>query len=198
MKIIPMTAEACLKRLEPADAEEMFWLTDVNRPYLRQWLPWLDMVREVKDTARFIALTIDQHHRRQGTHYGIWYNGRLAGTLGVHSIDWANRKTSIGYWLGAQFQGKGLMTQAVAAYLDHLVFGEWDLERVAIQAATGNHKSRAIPERLGFRLEGVLRSNEFLYDHYVDHAVYGMLAAEWRSRTSADESGSGMRKKKLD
>jgi ribosomal-protein-serine acetyltransferase len=187
-----MTMEACLKQLEPADAEELFWLTDVNRAYLRQWLPWLDIVREVKDTAQFIALTIDQHKRRQGTHYGIWYKGRLAGTLGVHSIDWNNRKTSIGYWLGEQFQGKGLMTQAVAAYLDHLVFGEWNLERVAIQAATGNVKSRAIPERLGFQLEGVLRSNEFLYDHFVDHAVYSMLAAEWRGRRSAGMSRSGI------
>ncbi|MDP9371062.1 MAG: GNAT family N-acetyltransferase, partial [Chloroflexota bacterium] len=40
-------------------------------------------------------------------------------------------------------------------------------------------KSCAIPERLGFAREGTLRQVEWLYDHFVDHHVYGMLAAEW-------------------
>ena len=52
------------------------------------------------------------------------------------------------------------------------------------RAATGNAKSRAVPERLGFRLEGVARQSEWLYDHYVDHAIYAMLLEDWtRSRT---------------
>ncbi|QQE75157.1 GNAT family N-acetyltransferase [Brevibacillus composti] len=180
MKVIPVHADTVLRRLEMHDAKEMFWLTDTNRAHLRQWLPWLDYVTTEEDTRRFISATLDQDNRRQGTHFGIWHQGRLAGTVGVHNIDWTNRKTSIGYWLGAQYAGRGLMTESVSAYLDHLIFGEWDLHRATIHAATENHRSRAIPERLGFKLEGILRSNEFLYDHYVDHAVYGMLASEWR------------------
>ena len=39
---------------------------------------------------------------------------------------------------------------------------------------------RAVAERLGFRLEGVTRQTEWLYDRFVDHAVYGILASEWR------------------
>lgn len=180
MSRIPMTGGSFLKQLEPADAAEMYWLTDTNRTYLREWLPWLDYIHKVEDTAGFIHATIDQHNRNQGTHYGIWYNGRLAGTMGVHNLDWINKKTSLGYWLGAQFQGKGLMTEAVATYIDRLIFGSWDLEKVTIQAATGNHKSRSIPERLGFQLEGILRRNEYLYDHFVDHAVYSLLRSEWQ------------------
>lgn len=187
MRVLPMTEEAFLKQLEPSDAAEMFWLTDTNRAYLREWLPWLDYTRHVEDTAHFIAMTINQHNNNQGTHYGIWYRGRMAGTLGVHNLDWINKKTSLGYWLGAQYQGRGLMSMAVETYMDRLIFGSWGMEKVTIQAATGNAKSRAIPERLGFTLEGVLRQNEFLYDHYVDHAVYSMLRSEWldlRSRKS--------------
>jgi len=168
-----------LKQWERTDAEALFWLTEMNRHYLRQWLPWLDTVRRLEDTERFIALTLEQDANQQGKHFGIWYQGRLAGTVGVHRIDWTNRKTEIGYWLAAGYQGKGLMTAAVAAYIDRLIFGEWDLNKVTISAATGNLKSRAIPERLGFRLEGVIRCNEWLYDRYVDHAVYGLLAEEW-------------------
>ncbi len=183
MKRIVLSGEAELRQLELAHAEEMFWLTDKNRHYLRQWLPWLDMVRRVEHTERFIAMTLDQHASRQGTHYGIWFRGKLTGTIGVHNIDWNNRKTAIGYWLAADCQGRGLMTEAVAAYIDKLIFGEWNLQKVAISAATENRKSRAIPERLGFQLEGIIRSNEWLYDHFVDHAVYGLLASEWNLRT---------------
>ncbi|MFP3387319.1 GNAT family N-acetyltransferase [Brevibacillus sp. SIMBA_040] len=179
MRHIVMTEESYLKQLELADATEMFWLTDTNRAHLKEWLPWLDFTNRVEDTAGFIQMTINQHNNNQGTHYGIWFKGRLAGTLGVHNLDWINKKTSIGYWLGAGFQGNGLMTEAVAVYIDKLIFGSWGMEKVTIHAATENWKSRLIPERLGFQLEGVLRRNEFLYDHYVDHAVYSLLREEW-------------------
>jgi ribosomal-protein-serine acetyltransferase len=53
---------------------------------------------------------------------------------------------------------------------------------VEIGCAPGNRKSCAIPERLGFTREGVLRQREWLYDHFVDHVVYGILAEEWRAR----------------
>ena len=58
----------------------------------------------------------------------------------------------------------------------------------AYNAATANGlglkniKSRAIPERLGFKYEATLRQCEWLYDHYVDHAVYSMLASEYTDR----------------
>jgi ribosomal-protein-serine acetyltransferase len=40
-------------------------------------------------------------------------------------------------------------------------------------------KSRAIPEKLGFVQEGITRQEEWLYDHYVDHVIYGLLAKDW-------------------
>ena len=61
-------------------------------------------------------------------------------------------------------------------------FGELGLNRVSIACATENKKSCAVPERLGFRREGVVRQAERHYDHFVDHAVYATLASEWRKR----------------
>lgn len=180
MNDIQLFAGAELKVLVEEDAERMFRLIDQNRMHLREWLPWIDSTREPANTRGFIEGTVRLKELNQGIHYGIWYEGSFAGTLGVHGINWANRNTTIGYWLGVQFQGRGLMTHAVYQYTNHLVFGKWNLNRVQIAAATDNVRSRAIPERLGFQMEGILRENEFVNERFVDHAIYGMVASDWR------------------
>jgi ribosomal-protein-serine acetyltransferase len=54
-----------------------------------------------------------------------------------------------------------------------------DLQRIQIAAGTANRASRAIPERLGFKLEGILRGRENLYGTFIDHAMYSMLRSEF-------------------
>ena len=54
-------------------------------------------------------------------------------------------------------------------------FDTWKFNRISIECATQNTRSRAIPERLGFELEGIIRGIEWLDDHYSDHAMYGLL-----------------------
>jgi ribosomal-protein-serine acetyltransferase len=76
-------------------------------------------------------------------------------------------------------QGRGTMTAAVRALVDH-AFGEWGLHRVVIEAAVDNAPSRAVPERLGFREEGVRRAAERHGERYLDLVVYAMLAVDWR------------------
>ena len=90
-----------------------------------------------------------------------------------------NRKVEIGYWIAAKFQGKGIVTDACRALMEH-AFEEWKLNRVEIHCATGNKKSCAIPERLGFQLEGVLQKALFVHGKYLDSNVYGMLARDWK------------------
>jgi ribosomal-protein-serine acetyltransferase len=63
----------------------------------------------------------------------------------------------------------------VRVLVDH-AFGELELHRVEIQAAEGNRRSRAIPERLGFRQEGILREAECVGGRYLDVVVYGLVA----------------------
>ncbi|NTW87022.1 MAG: GNAT family N-acetyltransferase, partial [Holophagaceae bacterium] len=91
-----------------------------------------------------------------------------------------NRSAAIGYWLAREAEGQGLMTRAVTALLRH-GFRDLKLNRIEIRAGIRNRRSRAIPERLGFRREGTLRQAERLADRFVDHAVYGLLADEWRA-----------------
>jgi ribosomal-protein-serine acetyltransferase len=59
-------------------------------------------------------------------------------------------------------------------------FSRYALHRVEIRCATGNVKSAAIPQRLGFTEEGTLRQAEWLFDHWVDLRLFSMLAQDWK------------------
>ena len=168
-----------LELVEPRHAAELFHRVDENRGHLRRWLPWVDATRSAADILAFIERAQAQAGRNDGFQTAIVHRGAVVGMIGMHGIHWANRSTSLGYWLAEAAQGRGLMTQACRAYVGH-AFGALDLHRVEIRAATANERSRAVAERLGFQLEGVVREAEWLYDHYVDHALYGLLRSEWR------------------
>ena len=70
------------------------------------------------------------------------------------------------------------MTKACKALVTY-AFQELNLNRVEIRCAEKNFKSRVIPERLHFVNEGLIREAEWLYTHYVDHVVYGMIARDY-------------------
>lgn len=180
MFVYQINSDLYLKLLEIRDAEELFQITNDSRDHLREWLPWVDGTKSVEHSRAFIQATLHQYAVNNGLNAGIWWENQLVGCIGFHSIDWPNRKTSIGYWLAQTFQGRGIMTNATSALVD-LAFDGYGLNRVEIRAATSNVKSRAIPERLSFKNEGCIQEAEWLYDHFVDHIVYGMLAANWKS-----------------
>src|SRR4051812_9974486 len=160
-----------LRQLQMPDAEELFAVADRNRAYLREWLPWVDKTHSAAEIRDFIAARLEQFEAQQGPNAAIWLEGRIVGSVGCHPIDWANRNCSVGYWIDAAQQGKGVMTRCCAALLDYL-FHEMDLHRVTIQCGTGNRKSCAIPERLGFGREGLLREAEWVNDRWVDLLVW--------------------------
>jgi ribosomal-protein-serine acetyltransferase len=55
-----------------------------------------------------------------------------------------------------------------------------------IHCAPDNKRSRAIPERLGFREEARLRETELIRGRYLDGIVYGMLEPEWGRLSGED------------
>ena len=167
-----------LRLLEHHHAKELFSLIDNNRAYLRQWLPEWDVQKSLEDCKGVIKSSLEQLAANRGFTLGIWWEGRLAGMIGVGHIDWENRSTMIGYWLGEEYQGKGLVTGACHAVIDYL-FSELKLWRVEIRCATTNPKSCNIPKRLGFSKEGLLRQAQAFDGRYLDIEVYGLLAEEW-------------------
>ena len=184
----PIDDDTELRLLEERNTEELFALVDRNRAYLREWLPWLDATTTVEDERTFVRSSVEGFAKGTTVEFTIWHRGRVSGGIGLHFIDDVNRSAEIGYWVSEELQGRGLVTRACVAVLDHAI-GNLGLNRVVIRVDVGNTRSRAIPERLGFTQEGITRQSDWLYTRFRDMVLYSVLAEEWQHRKEGDASG---------
>lgn len=175
---VPLGDNLFLHLIEMQHAQELYTAVHASRGHLRRWLPWVDAMKTVEDFQPVIHAWLQQYADGRGFQAGIKKNGVLVGIIGLHDIDWMNRKTSLGYWLSEEYTRQGIMTKAIQAVLA-IIFNDYQLNRVQIQCGVANYDSQAIPKRLGFRFEGVVRDGEWLYDHYHDLVQYSLLREEW-------------------
>ncbi|RHW34166.1 N-acetyltransferase [Neobacillus notoginsengisoli] len=174
-------AEIELQLFQLQDCKRLYHLVNTNRNHLRDWLPWVDDMSSHYQYETIIPMWLKQFADNNGFNTGILYHRELVGAIGFHYIDWRNKHTSIGYYLAKNAEGNGIMTRSVQALLNY-AFIDLGLNRVEIRCGEGNSKSRAIPERLGFTIEGRIRDGEFLYNKPHDLIVYGMLARDWNRK----------------
>lgn len=180
--ILNLNDNVLIELIEMHHAEPLLALVNNNNDHLSQWLPWVPHMRSVENFQNFIAASMKRYHSKSEVPCIISVDGKVAGRIGLYSIDNYNMHASVGYWIGKEYEGKGIITKAAKAMIDH-GFRSLDLNRIEIRCGTGNHKSQAIPERLGFKQEGILRQAEKLYDKYIDLYLYSMLKDEWRPAT---------------
>ena len=104
-----------------------------------------------------------------------------AGSTRYMHIDWKNRVLHIGAtWIGQEFQGTGLNSAMKALMLTY-AFEDMDFEKVEFRIDERNIASRKAVEKLGAKLEGILRKNVYLDDGYKRNTCcYGLLREEWR------------------
>ena len=151
-----------LRALRPEDDSALVQLVEENQEFLARWLAWAHGYS--LDTARdFIARQRDRYASGAALTFALEVEGQLVGVIGLNWIDWPLREAEIGYWLAERHNGRGIMTRACRTLIDH-AFGSLGLRRIVIQAAAGNLPSRAIPERLGFRLEDVAQQARYTLD----------------------------------
>lgn len=147
-----------------------------ERIYLRTWLPFVDWTKGESDTLAYVQGVIDNEE----VQFSIYDADKFIGRIGFNHMDTINHKAEIGYWIIEEAQGKGIVTKSVKELLI-LAFTDLDLNKIVIRAGIGNTKSRKIPEKLGFTLEGIERDGELLVDNkYTDLAVYGLLKKEFK------------------
>jgi N-acetyltransferase len=108
--------------------------------------------------------------------------GRVAGMTTYMNVDAPNRRVEIGStWYRSSLQRSSLNTHCKLALLGHAFE---TLECIAVEFRTGffNHASRRAIERLGAKLDGILRSHQLNADGSLrDTCVYSVVASEWPS-----------------
>lgn len=169
-----------IRLVEERHALEIYSVVDAHRNYLRDWLAWVDATTGPDATRDWIRMGLEQFAAGNGFQAGIWVDGSYSGSIGFQPIQWLNRRTEIGYWLAPHAQGRGIMTAAAHA-LTAYALEDLSLNRVQIQCAIGNHKSQAIPRRLGFVEEGHIAQGQLLHGTYEDLVMFRMLRSEWAS-----------------
>ena len=166
-----------VRLLRADDADVLYDVTIRNRESLAPWMSWMDRVIDVSDTYAFLRAAEKEAYEHSAFKAGIWRQGSLIGCIDLHEIDWLNGNARIGYWLDKDYTGHGIMTRAVHLLVEY-AFEALDLHRIEIHVATENQRSRRIPERLDFTMEGVLRQVQRLRGAYYDHALYALLRDE--------------------
>ncbi|MDQ3801040.1 MAG: GNAT family N-acetyltransferase [Acidobacteriota bacterium] len=165
----------------PHQAEALTAVVRANLDRLSPWMPWATEDYSVESSREFIERNLKTLAEEGSFTMCVVQDGKIVGTMGFHKLDLNNKSAHIGYWLAREAEGKGLMTRCCRGLIEYL-FDERNLNRIQINCNVENVRSRAIPERLGFQLEGIHRQVEFLGNRFGDWAVYAMLKEDWKNK----------------
>jgi [ribosomal protein S5]-alanine N-acetyltransferase len=121
------------------------------------------------DAREFLQKTIPA---QPTTNFCIEINGTAVGGIGVRLGQDERRHTAtVGYWLGEDFWGRGIMTEAVAALTD-FCFENFPLRRISAEVFANNPASARVLEKAGFSFEGRLKNNVLKDGELLDSLLY--------------------------
>ena len=131
-----------------------------NQEHLKPWMPWAVNVPtaeeyEIWGRKRRLAFLA----REELPLMLLWREtGQYVGGSGMHNIKWEVPKFEIGYWIAQEFEGRGVMLEAVNA-ITIFLFETLNANRVEIRCDVNNVRSAAVARRAGYTHEGTLIHN---------------------------------------
>ncbi len=150
-------------------AEKFFALTDKNRAYLREWLPWLDFVQKVADTHKFLQDNCQSDKLGTTLNFFICDNDKIIGTIGLREI--TPQSALVGYWLDKSYSGQGITTNALQQLIG--IVQEKNLtQQIILRCNPQNMGSKKTALKCGFSYQETLKNAENLYGVYCDLEVY--------------------------
>ena len=152
-----------------------------QHPRYLSYYPWT--ARTATDAQDFVRMFIDQQaeepRRKFQLAVSLRGGGQLIGNCGIRrkaDNDW---EADIGYELAPEHWGQGYATEAAQAMVD-FGFRELGLHRVSSWCIADNFASAGVLERVGLKLEGRLRENEYYKGRWWETLLYGVLESEWK------------------
>jgi RimJ/RimL family protein N-acetyltransferase len=102
------------------------------------------------------------------------------GNVSLDSIESRHRSARLSVFVGDPVQrGRSIGSRAVRCMADY-AFNFLNLNRIWCKVTSGDERIATFYERLGFKMEGVMRQHEFVNGEYVDKTIFGLLSDEFR------------------
>jgi ribosomal-protein-alanine N-acetyltransferase len=167
------TNRVLLRRIEETDAEEIFQIRSDER--IMQFID-RPRAKSIEDARALISRITDDTNKSQGITWAITLkeNIKLLGTIGFWRITVEHFRAEIGYMLNFDYQGKGILSEAMPAILQY-GFETIGLHSVEAQVKPGNNASIKLLEKNGFVREAYFNENYFFDGKFLDTVVYSVL-----------------------
>jgi len=149
-----------LRAYKLSDAPKLYKLIHNNNHHFKQYFPMMLKLDNLEKCTKFIEEQIEGIEEKSKLAYGIYdlSTNTYIGHIFLKDIDWIIPKGQIGYFIDKDWQGSGLVTEALQAFSQHC-FDIWDLKKLYLRTALGNIGSQRVALKAGFELEGILRSD---------------------------------------
>lgn len=174
------TARLTLRPFTPADALPMFetWANDERVTRYLTWTPH----GSPELTKQLLADWCARYEDPACYNWAMELAGRLIGNISVVRLDERSEWAELGYCMGFDFWGRGLMSEAARAVTDFL-FDKVGVNCVRIEHAVENPASGGVSKNCGMTLEGTLRAYHKAHDgRFLDISYWSILRTEWEER----------------
>jgi RimJ/RimL family protein N-acetyltransferase len=154
------TERLLIRKPMPGDGKAVYDAMQASLTELKEYMPWAHRNQTVEDVEANMREAHAKFLTREDLRLHLYdkETGEFIGSSGLHRINWSVPKFEIGYWIDTRHSGKGYITEAAHAITEFAIT-ELKARRVEIRCDSNNSKSRAIPVKLGFTLEGILKND---------------------------------------
>jgi RimJ/RimL family protein N-acetyltransferase len=154
------TQRLFIRKPMPGDGKVVYEAMKASLNELKPWMPWANREQSEEEVEANMREAHAKFLTREDLRLHIFNRetGEYIGGTGLHRMNWDVPKFEIGYWIDTRHSGKGYITESTQA-ITEFAFNELHAKRVEIRCDSKNSKSRAIPEKLGFTLEGILKND---------------------------------------
>lgn len=176
--IISIDKNVRLELTATTHAVSLYNAVDTNRKHLAEFLPWVAEMRSIADFQKYTENCERLYKQKKEVSFVILKDQVAVGRIGLHHLNMENKNAAIGYWLTKNAEGNGIITKSCKKLIEY-GFEDLGLNRIEIKAAVSNVKSQAIPKKLHFKKEGILREAEWVNGKFLDLVLYSLLKNEW-------------------
>ena len=149
----------------PGDGKDVFESIQRSKADFKPWMAFANKEQSLEEVEASVRESYAKYILREDIRLHIYLKetNEFIGSTGLHSIDWKVRVFEIGYWCDSAHTRKGYITESTKA-LVKLAIETLQANRIEIRVDSTNMKSRAIPEKLGFALDGILKNESLSAD----------------------------------